>query len=335
MSAKQRVIWIDWVKTIGMLMIIWGHCFPKYVSGFLYAFNVPLFFIISGYLCKKEKSLNLCLGKIFHNLIIPYFILGFIKVFATVIEHFSDGLWFWPILSLLGGFHHLNDLPGCGNLWFVYTLIIIRLLYHFFSEKRLLLSVISFAGALLYNIYDLEWAWAVVNILLALPYFMIGNYLAQSRQFNALADQVKETPGQYIFLLFVLLAVTIIIGALNGDAYLYLCHYGKHFLLFVVGSISGCGSVLLFSWMLGKIKSRIVYISSIGTIITLTFHIQILHYPKRLLEYLNLDVISQNVGLFLSAVFVLLSFVPVIILTKRYFPIILGSRAKGGHSTPR
>lgn len=48
-NTKERKNWIDWMKAVGMLTIVWGHCFPEGgVSEFLYAFNVPLFFIISG-----------------------------------------------------------------------------------------------------------------------------------------------------------------------------------------------------------------------------------------------------------------------------------------------
>lgn len=49
---QQRKVWIDWAKVLGMLAIIYGHCFPEGMSNFIYAFNVPVFFLISGYLCR-------------------------------------------------------------------------------------------------------------------------------------------------------------------------------------------------------------------------------------------------------------------------------------------
>ena len=49
--TQQRKIWVDWAKVLGMYTIIYGHCFPETMSNFIYAFNVPVFFIISGYLC--------------------------------------------------------------------------------------------------------------------------------------------------------------------------------------------------------------------------------------------------------------------------------------------
>lgn len=51
--SSSRLVWCDWMKAIGMYFIVAGHFFPigyKYI----YVFNVPLFFILSGFLCKKE-----------------------------------------------------------------------------------------------------------------------------------------------------------------------------------------------------------------------------------------------------------------------------------------
>ena len=80
-KIKERKNWIDWMKAIGMLVIVWGHCFPDGgVSEFLYAFNVPLFFIISGYLTRREQSFGIFWDKCLHNLVIPYSILSLIKV---------------------------------------------------------------------------------------------------------------------------------------------------------------------------------------------------------------------------------------------------------------
>ena len=325
---KKRENWIDWAKTIGMFTIIWGHCFPDKVSGFIYAFNVPLFFIISGYLCHKESSFNLFCNKIIHNLIIPYFVLGFIKIAPIVVEHLSDGLWMWPVLALFGGFHQLNDIPGCGNLWFVYSLIIIKLLYQCFPRRKLFLSVISFTGAMIYNIIGLEWSWAVTDILLAIPFFMIGNYMATISIFSEIASKVQVHAVRCLFIVGILIVLTGLIGYYNGDAYMYQCHYGKTIILFVLGAVFGCSMIFIVSWMLNGVSSRIISISSIGTIVTLAFHVRILHLPINWISKQGFDVVTQNISLFVCSILVLVAFVPVILFVKRFFPIVLGKRAK-------
>ena len=44
MNEKVRLYWLDWMKTIGMFFIVWGHIFPEHFTDFVYAFNVPLFY---------------------------------------------------------------------------------------------------------------------------------------------------------------------------------------------------------------------------------------------------------------------------------------------------
>lgn len=69
---KVRYYWIDWMKVIGMFLIIWGHFFPKFSNVIIYSFNVPLFFCISGYLggggeSEAKISLNTLFGNM-HNI---------------------------------------------------------------------------------------------------------------------------------------------------------------------------------------------------------------------------------------------------------------------------
>lgn len=49
---KVRENWIDWAKSIGIMLVIMGHygMGDKIYGTFIYAFHMPLFFIVSGYL---------------------------------------------------------------------------------------------------------------------------------------------------------------------------------------------------------------------------------------------------------------------------------------------
>lgn len=51
--TKDRKPWIDWMKVIRMFFIVWGHCGPDHSASFIWAFSVPLFFCLSGYLSEK------------------------------------------------------------------------------------------------------------------------------------------------------------------------------------------------------------------------------------------------------------------------------------------
>lgn len=59
--AAKRLLWVDYMKVIGMYLIIAGH-FCTIGNKYIYTFSVALFFCISGFLCKKKESI-VCFGK--------------------------------------------------------------------------------------------------------------------------------------------------------------------------------------------------------------------------------------------------------------------------------
>lgn len=84
---KQRVLWIDWIKIIGIYLIVLGHMSAP-GNDFIYVFHVPLFFITSGYLAQKADSMKVCVSKMYMRLIIPsivWLIPALAKVSAVLI----------------------------------------------------------------------------------------------------------------------------------------------------------------------------------------------------------------------------------------------------------
>lgn len=102
LPAKERKNWIDWMKVLGMFFIVWGHSWPESMCPFIYAFNVPVFFLISGYLSKREESflLDKVTGKALRMLSAgTIVILGFHRDIANPLEKpleiFSQGSLEW------------------------------------------------------------------------------------------------------------------------------------------------------------------------------------------------------------------------------------------------
>ena len=61
-TSSKRLIWIDYMKVIGMYLIVAGHFF-SIGNKYIYTFSVALFFCISGFLCKKEEDHRFFLEK--------------------------------------------------------------------------------------------------------------------------------------------------------------------------------------------------------------------------------------------------------------------------------
>lgn len=280
----QRKNWIDWLKAFGMVMIVWGHCFPRGgMSEFLYAFNVPLFFIISGYLTKRESQSSVFWRKCWYNLAVPYLILSLLKVAGFVFKHLDDGLWAWSLFGVAFGFHSINGASGCGNLWFVYALIVVKIVYQLFARgglSKLLLVVLSFAGVGVYHYCELDLAWGVTDALLALPFFMLGNL--GSTVFRSGFDGVISAVGRIPLVLrgamaMFLFVATYAVAQYNGSAYMFRGAFGSDFFLFVVSASLGCGAMLLVSTMLDKVRMSLPLIISTGSLVILTFHRELLH----------------------------------------------------------
>lgn len=326
---RQRKIWIDWAKTLSIFAIVWGHCFPEGLCGFIYAFNVPVFFIISGYLCHREASFGKCFDKTLHNLIIPYFILATIKVAGPVIKHIGDGEWIWSVAAVLGGFHSLNDAPGCSNLWFVYSLVIVKLLFQVSSGKRdIALAMACLAGAVVYNdILHLEWRWAVSNCLLAYPFFIIGNSLRDKDILQRLVTSARQYRYGAALAAVLLIAVTYIVGTQNGQAKLYMGQYANNIVLFAIGALTGSMAVFVLSALLDGVRLKITRVISSGTIVILVFHRELLHpLLKEIGKTDTSSLLTVNTLVFVSAVIVVMAFYPIILLVKRFIPIVLGRR---------
>ena len=50
-SQTERIDYLDIARCIGIILMIMGHVgFSKRFDHFIHAFNMPMFFIISGYL---------------------------------------------------------------------------------------------------------------------------------------------------------------------------------------------------------------------------------------------------------------------------------------------
>ena len=106
--------------------------------------------------------------------------------------------------------------------------------------------------------------------------------------------------------------------------------YGKNIILFFIGGISGTMVVFLMSFMLRNVKSKVIDTISVGNILILGLH------PIFIRAYHLLPEVYQSVYMdYFAALVILFAFIPIIHLSKRYFPVILGSRAKQGITSPK
>ena len=177
----QRINWIDWAKVFAIYLVILGHHISKDVEGeslvknFIYAFHMPFFFFISGYLFKEPKSILHLLKKGIKGLIIPYITLN-ILVNILLLPSFmvSKHIPLYNIFYFLTG----QAVGDAGPTWFLvclfevwiisFLILKINIKYQFFC---VLISIII-AYTFPYHLW-----WGIDVCFAAIPFFLLGFHM--------------------------------------------------------------------------------------------------------------------------------------------------------------
>ena len=335
-SKSGGVNWIDWMKTIGMFFIIWGHLSPNILKSFIYAFSVPSFFMISGYLFKASDWTSF-FKKNFKGIIVPYFLLGFsVVLFFAVVKLYFGGYEkdYFPLslfALLIGNQNGIGSGIGSQALWFVYTLFLLKVLCNclrtnYIAQTITALLCLVVAYVLNKNGLDMYSSWA--NVLLAYPFFNIGFYIKNRFGTSINEFSIKsKSPYRVMALLIIGSCLLFALGNANGMIEMYNAKFGNDILLFVVDGFIGTFLLAIGSMLCGnKDMLGIVNNLSKGTIIVLAWQIVFLlmidlTMARTLGNYLHNDVIT-----FIMTCVIYIVFIPIIKIIKLHLPFLVGYR---------
>ena len=270
-STISRLAWIDWMKTIAIFFIIAGHL---WVPGnkYIYVFSVPCFFIISGFLTKRESDTKVFLKKLWWNLVVPMVLMLLINTavqFAVQIAKDTfdvSYLWKAPLLSLVGMQGQNYAAGGLKAMWFVYTLAVCKILSQIIpprGEKLILvtLSIVCMLGSKLLHEKGILLYNAFVDVLLAMPFFVIGTF------FRPLRKRLNELSQSNAIVLFALGILGVYFcGTYNDIVMLYRCEYGSSLLLCLLGAICGTMAVYAVSTLLQTLLTEFVNVIGGGDV---------------------------------------------------------------------
>lgn len=192
--TSSRIDWIDSLKGFGMLLVVLSHTAIDHdTNRILYAFHMPLFFLISGLLFSPHKyeSLQALAKKRTQTLLIPYvfYALGSWLLWANIARHYGadadSGLSiFTPLLGIaysVGSGDWL--LPNCP-LWFLTCLFVTECVYwtlHRATSSKfqcgLLLVVCGALGNVMSNHLSVRLPWGVDVALTAVMFYGAGHLL--------------------------------------------------------------------------------------------------------------------------------------------------------------
>lgn len=246
-------------------MYAWCHVLGR----FIVSFNMPLFFLISGYLFSKtsKKTSELYKGKIM-RILIPYLltmaiVIGMKMLLPSSMSHNT---------SVEGGLVSMaaNALLYGGDRWFVYTLFIVFMIVipfrTYLKHKSIALGIsLIFLCIFFFGLFpDI---FRLADVAHFLPFFLLGFSLSESY------PKIKEWSLKYcwiVYIVFILLNL-LLIGRLSEIQWIFI----------IVLPITGSLAVMTMSFQMeNRIdKSKVVrYIEYVGKY-SLQFYLFTFCYP--------------------------------------------------------
>ncbi len=271
---QERIIWLDNLKTFGILAVVLGHIASP-LGYFIYSWHMPLFFFLSGFFLKFELSLNEFIKKDIKRLMAPYFIFAIFALIAESLKRAALNREKLEYLDEITGIFVWMDYSSLINtygfvLWFLPTLFLCRLLI--FTLNKIIKSELTqfiLIFSIFYSSFYFNFIFAIDNAFNAALFVFLGSIFFRHYQ---------NIP-KLNFLTFILIAIIyyLDIPILDVSRKIYENYFINIFyaisvifiLIFLMKKIS-LKSKLISSWANNTMLIFIIhpYTNNIGHIIT-------------------------------------------------------------------
>jgi fucose 4-O-acetylase-like acetyltransferase len=325
---KKRYIWIDYIRGIAIMLVVYHHTFlgieksgvsvPKAIvdaNMAAYSFRMPLFFIFSGIftaLSLRSKPIKNIIWNKFSILLYPYFIWSFIQITLQIFlseyvnyeSSYPDYLYILYQPKRLAQFWYLPALFNCTVIF-----ILIKTYLKIKPQYHLLLGFIFFLlGPFLIGVSMMS-NWMRFYIFLVIGDVLSGFILKKGVQ-NELVKPVYFISFIPIFLIAQYYYFHYIgARALENDtatAEINYPHYVLNEACFLMISIVGCTTLILFSFLLEKWK-RFKWLRIVGfySLYIYIMHVMLIAAARLIFKQLlgiNNYIIVLPVGVILGVV---------------------------------
>lgn len=325
-NQKERDCTYDVMKGIGIFLMVLGHTIgpESTIHRFIYAFHMPLFFILSGFFTKQIEIWKNVV-KLFNRLLKPVIFIYF------------------NVLLIKGLHHYLNtDVPGIdwdfviygkGPGWFLLALfwgrIIFNILLTYFSRRYLFLSLfISLLPMCLTMWTTISMPFNILQGLTSIIFIAIGYYVKQNNILQSLSRHNKLCIA--LSLLFWLNT------SIFGEIEMSTCHF-KLWMIDCLGAVGGTFLCLCLSKSITRhliTTTKILTSISIFSLAIYAFHSIDFCIPTwhKLLPFVNKDYMVYAVLLARISLFY-----PIILSTDSspiLYRLFVGKHLDGQNSSP-
>ena len=320
MDKKERILWLDVLKALGIISVVIGHIYRNDTAlNWIYSFHMPLFFFAGGWVYRKKKIKDDLLGRV-KKIVIPYFTFGAViliywyfieRSFRSISQTFGEAA-----LGLLLGEYKLLDFHS--HLWFLPCFFVLAVFYNILvniggNKTAYIVSAVMAVIHIFVPIPALP--WGIDRVFRYIGYYAVGHLLAELK-----ADGfVTRSP------IAVRLTGAVILTGGNFALAYYDLNGGA---MWFVTAFVGIAGLSVISMLLERVKA-LQYVGRISLVI-LCIHGPIYRVLCKLISIL-LDISTEEVRasailtLAVAAVTIALC-VPAFEILKRIAPWIIGEK---------
>ncbi len=331
MNNSKRILFLDYARIFTAFLVVYAHLYPadSGVRLYIYAFHMPLFFLISGFLHSPRTSKEELL-KYFRTLFVP--ILFFIMVGAVIKVLFFQGNFVDILYKTLKNSTLYGHVLANGIVWFLFALLDVKLMMFFYlkvtknrrmSAKGLFALILIWGGVVFVCRYKYMPVnpLSLKNALMAFPLYYIGFY---ARRYYEKADFRVPEKWKCIVYALVCLFLCVMITRINGRVSMYGFVFGHaqfpfNAVLFYLNGVIGSLMVIFVSLLF---KEGNKYVA-----ITANSLISILGFQGPIIDLIGYSGESGNylVSIFVSAFIIIVS-VALNQLFMKICPELLGKK---------
>ncbi|WP_426350501.1 acyltransferase family protein [Alloiococcus sp. CFN-8] len=336
-NKKNRIIWLDQLRAIGIIFVILGHVsLDKEIIKLIYAFHMPLFFFISGMTHREGKFSSLwdCIKYKAPRLILPHIMMNLLMWSLWAYNFRILGDVKYGISTLIKGILVGNNeiyQSASNATWFLLVLFLIEVIYYLCEkfasgDKRKLTLLVSILAIISYvesiNGFNIPMLWHMDAVFTGLMFYHLGYYLFQYLQVITGSKYYKNK---------VLLAFTIAAMVLAG---LYIAEVNKRvsmagnsygsIMYFYIAALLLILVVILIVMKLPQLP-LLKYVGQ-NTLLYLGIHIPIIRAFERGTKFFEINQGNQRAVLLAAIVFFIL--IPIVGYINTFLPFVAGKPFK-------
>lgn len=327
-SGQGRIFWVDFAKAIGVFLVFWGHTLLQGGSDLgnginraIYSFHMPMFFLLSGYVAKREFGhIKEFLQKRFRRIVLPALILYVITLPIYFIYNvdWSD----YSVLSILSDIFYVHGVCAYNRpLWFFFCLFQVLLLSKILdlsnAHNTKLITVVLCCLFISYLFYLLKWK---VFSIFGLNKCVIGLFFYCS---GMLLRRLNYEKHIYIVCFFSLPLWVLTGLVLNTKVSMHDMTLGN-FWLFIVSGLSGALVFFAFCKLFAKNERIREYAK--WTVFIISSHYVLVSFFRVLTNKFSIGyIVLYDI---VSFCFVIISFIiykPICRWIEKHFPVLMGS----------